>query len=153
MQVIATATLIAITLCTLAHAVPVDSNPPNATIIHKRGTATAYIPTLCVDFDFKNCQTPTYALGACINLDKSLDNKISSIKIPPPLICTLWDNPGCVVDPKDNEPMGFQTHTQHYGSNKDLRDDWWPHGRVWNDRISSFRCSVDPNAKDKGKTN
>jgi len=101
-----------------------------------------YKPTLCVDTHFQNCQTPSVSLNSCYNLPSSLNNKVSSLKIGSPLKCDFFDLPNCK---RGGPEKDFDSLYWIGGSDADLRADWWPYPRAWNDRISSIRCVVDTN--------
>ncbi|KAF2424837.1 hypothetical protein EJ08DRAFT_410668 [Tothia fuscella] len=138
------------------------SSPINGTLIHElerhhENIATSnikrraenlplctYIPTLCASSKYRDCETPLATVNTCYDLSPSLNDKLSSIKIPEPLVCNLYDLPGCE---RKSRTEDYDVLTFYAGSDRDLRGVF--NARAWNDRVSSMRCKIDGGKQDE----
>ncbi|KAF2433049.1 hypothetical protein EJ08DRAFT_647779 [Tothia fuscella] len=65
-------------------------------LIHPRqGVTHTFSVILCVDANFKSCDTFAVLFGTCYNFPEVFNSEVSSYKMPPYVGCTLYNDGGC----------------------------------------------------------
>jgi hypothetical protein len=129
---------------TIIYAAPVNSSfthSPHNTHLAARESLPlcTYTPTLCINAKFRDCENPVFTVNSCFEFPARVSTKVSSIKIPAPLVCNLYTQPGCV---RRGQTEQWDMLTFYAGSDADLRSNFFSHDRAWNDRFSSMRCTL-----------